>query len=79
MKVNKILGILFTVVGAIGEVYALMTINGDKNASILYGRYTYAPPFTEHEIMFITIATASAALLILGLIMISIKKKTSNK
>lgn len=79
MKISKILGILLTVIGAIGEIYALMTINSDKNASILYGRYTYAAPFTEHEITFITIAAVSAALLVLGLIMLLIKKKENNK
>lgn len=78
MKVSKIIGIFFAVVGGIGEIYALMTINSDKNASILYGRYTYAPPFTEHEITFITIAAVSAVLLILGLTMLLIKKRESN-
>ncbi len=74
MKINKILGILLAVIGAIGEVYALMTINSDKNASILYGRYTYAPPFTDHEITYITIAAVSALLLIVGLIVLFLKK-----
>lgn len=75
MKTNKILGILFTVIGAIGETYALMTINADKNASILYGRYTYEPPLTDHEITYIAIAAISAALLIIGLVLLLIKKK----
>ncbi|MBR3948630.1 MAG: hypothetical protein IKJ70_04415 [Clostridia bacterium] len=74
MKINKIIGILLAVIGAIGEVYALMTINSDKNASILYGRYTYAPPFTDHEITYITIAAVSALLLIVGLIVLFLKK-----
>lgn len=74
MKINKILGILLAVIGAIGEVYALMTINSDKNASILYGRYTYAPPFTDHEITYITIVAVSALLLIVGLIVLFLKK-----
>ncbi len=77
MKLSKNWGILLTVIGAIGEIYALMTINSDKNASILYGRYTYAAPFTDYEIMFITIAAVSAALLVLGLIILLIKRRAT--
>ncbi len=75
MKINKIFGIIFAVIGAIGEIYALMTIHTDMNASLLYGRYTYASPLTDHEITYIAIAAISAALLIIGLILLLIKKK----
>ena len=79
MKLSKIFGILFTVIGAIGEMYAVMTINTDMNASILYGRYSYAPPFTDHEITYIAIAASSAVLLIVGLILLFVKKEKKVK
>ena len=69
---NKVLAIILTVLGGIGEVYALMTINSEKNA--LFG-YSYTAPFTEHEIFFIALAVVSAILLIIGLVGLVAKKK----
>ncbi len=69
---NKVLAIILTVLGGIGEIYSLMTINSDKNA--LFG-YSYTAPFTEHEIFFIALAVVSAILLVVGLIGLTAKSK----
>lgn len=69
---NKVLAIILTVLGGIGEIYALMTINSEKNS--LFG-YSYTAPFTEHEIFFIALAAVSAVLLIIGLIGLTVKNK----
>ncbi len=72
---NKVLAIILTVLGGIGELYALMTINNDKSG--LFG-YTYTAPLTEHEIFFIALAAISAVLLIVGLLGLVAKKKNNN-
>ena len=69
---RRVIGIIFTVVGAIGEIYALMTISNEKSS--FFG-YTYSAPFTEHEIMMITIAVVSAIALLIGLIALLVKEK----
>lgn len=69
MQTKKIYGIIATVIGVIGEAYALVTINADKTGNF-WGGYTYEPPFSSHEITYISIAVISALVIIAGLIMV---------
>lgn len=67
MQNKKIYAIILTVIGIVGEAYALLTINADKTGNF-WGGYTYEPPFSSHEITYIAIAVASAVVIILGLV-----------
>lgn len=70
MSSKKIYAIVLAVIGAIGEAYALITINADKTGNFWTGGYTYEPPFTAHEITYISIAVVSAVAVIIGLILL---------
>lgn len=63
-----IAGIVMAVLGVIGTVYTFMTVNADKTTG--FQRYTYQPPFSEHETRIIILGIISIVLLIIGLIKI---------
>lgn len=76
MQNKKIYAIILTVIGIVGEAYALLTINADKTGNF-WGGYTYEPPFSSHEIAYISIAIVSAIVTILGLV-IFLKSNKNN-
>ncbi len=73
MTNRKLVPIMLTVIGVIGEAYALLTINADKTN--FWGGYTYTPPFTSHEITYISIASISAVSVIIGLFLLLSNRK----
>ena len=65
MSSGKIAGIIMAIIGAIGDIYAAITIANDTSG--WFSRYTYTAPFSQHETTMITIAVVSGILLIAGI------------
>jgi hypothetical protein len=71
---NKSLSSLIEIIlGAIGLFYGIFTISNDTSG---FFRYTYTPPFTQHELFVIAITICSVIILLLGII--KMKKENSN-
>ncbi|MGM9670860.1 MAG: hypothetical protein ACI3XD_04715 [Oscillospiraceae bacterium] len=64
MSSGKIAGIIMAIIGAIGDIYAAITIANDTSG---WFGYTYTAPFSQHETTMITIAVVSGILLIAGI------------
>jgi uncharacterized membrane protein YvbJ len=58
--------IIVTIIGAIGTLFSIMTIQSDINQ----WRYTYTSPFTEHETGTIAVVVISVIVLISGIVVI---------
>ena len=65
MDDRKIAGIILSVIGLIGAIFGFSTISADKN-DWLFG-YTYTAPFTQHEILVISLVVSSLIALAIGL------------
>lgn len=76
MTSNKKTGIVMIIIGIIGGLYSLITIDSELNSE-LNVVYTYSAPFTEHEIFVILAGIVSVGLLIAGFFLISPKKGES--
>jgi multisubunit Na+/H+ antiporter MnhB subunit len=63
--------IIATIIGAIGTLFSIMTIQSDINQ----WRYTYTSPFTEHETWMINIVFISIIVLISGIVAIYKSKR----
>ena len=64
--------IIFAILGLLGTVYSLAIIIKDTTSN--WGRYTYTPPFTEHETYMLLLIVASVIIFIIGLYNIFNKK-----
>ncbi len=72
MSTKRIIGIILTVLGGVGILYCIMTILEDTSGWLF--RYTYAPPFTDHEITVISILVVAIISTISGIIMLCNKE-----
>lgn len=66
------LGLIVLIIGLCGLAFAIFKILGDMTAKA-WERYTYVPPFTEHEIGVIVILVISLIVSIIGAC--TVKKK----
>lgn len=65
MESKKTGGIICTIIGAIGALYAIYTILEDTSGWI---GYNYEPPLTDHEVKIIMILIGALALLLIGIL-----------
>jgi len=68
MSTKKILGIIATIAGIVGTVVSGLIINDDMSG--FFGRYTYSPPYTSHEITMISLVTGCAIIAIIGVVLL---------
>lgn len=67
MSSGKVAGFIMAIIGAIGEIYAAITIANDTSG---WFGYTYSAPFSQHETTMITIAVVSGILLVAGILVL---------
>ena len=68
---ERLIGWIGIIVGAILELFSLLTIHADKTPqSILGPYYSYEAPLSSHEIAMIFLAILAAALIIGGVVLI---------
>jgi len=67
--VGVVVGIVLSVLGLVGIIVTAATIIGDRSG---FFRYTYAPPFSDHEVMVIAGGVISVILLIVGAVVVTI-------
>lgn len=75
MKQNKVKGIIAMILSVLGGFYSITTYAEDTSG--LY-RYSYAPPFTTHEIVVIVIGILSVIALIIGLYWLKSSRETES-
>ena len=74
MSGRRIRGLVMLLLGAAGCILTGITISNDLTPKGLFGgHYTYAPPWTVHEVVVILAGAAAAILLVAGLVS-SVKK-----
>ena len=67
---ERLIGWIGVVVGAILELFSLLTIHAHKTPRFLGTYYPYEAPLSAHEIAMIFLAVLSAAMIIGGIVLI---------